>query len=96
MPRRDGSGPMGAGSMTGRGIGPCAGTNADKKGSNIGMGAGFGLACRRGFGGGSKRVFGRCFDENQNSDKTQKELLQEQKGLLQNRLEVIDKQLETL
>ena len=73
MPRRDGTGPMGAGSMTGRGFG-------------------LGLACRRGFG----RGLGRGFAVNQNSSKTQKELLQEQKDLLKNRLDVIDKQLENL
>ncbi|NLY09691.1 MAG: DUF5320 domain-containing protein, partial [Tissierellia bacterium] len=28
MPRRDGTGPMGAGSMTGRGFGLCTGANA--------------------------------------------------------------------
>lgn len=71
MPRRDGTGPMGAGSMTGRGLG---------------------LVCRRGF----DRGFGRGFAVNQTTSKTQKELLQEQKDMLQNRIEVIDKQLENL
>lgn len=55
MPRRDGTGQMGAGTMTGRG-----------------------------------------FAINQTSSKTQEELLNEQKTVLQNRLEVIDKQLENL
>ena len=49
MPRRDGTGPMGAGSMTGRGLGLCTGANAVKYGAGIGMGLGRGLACRRGF-----------------------------------------------
>jgi hypothetical protein len=92
MPRRDGTGPMGAGSMTGRGLGLCTGANAVKYGSGLGMGLGLGLACRHGFG----RGFGRGFAFNQTSSKTQKELLQEQKTMLQNRLEVIDKQLENL
>jgi hypothetical protein len=56
------------------------------------MGLGLGLACRRGFG----RGFGRGFAGNQASPKTQKELLSEQKTLLQDRLDVIDKQLENL
>ena len=47
---------------------------------------------RRGFG----RGFGRGFAMNQTSSKTQKELLNEQKTMLQDRLEVIDKQLESL
>ena len=88
MPRRDGTGPMGAGSMTGRGLGLCTGANAVKYGAGLGMGLGLGLACRRGFG--------RGFAVIQTSSKTQKELLQEQKTMLQYRLTVIDKQLENL
>lgn len=86
MPRRDGTGPIGAGSMTGRGLGICTGTTTVKYGA--GLGIGLGLACRRGFG--------RGFAVNQTSSKTQKELLNEQKTMLQNRLEVIEKQLENL
>ncbi len=87
MPRRDGTGPMGAGSMTGRGLGLCTGANTVKYGAGLGMGLGLGLACRRGFG----RGFGRGFAVNQNSSRTQKELLQEQKNVLKSRLDVIDK-----
>lgn len=86
MSRRDGTGPMGLGSMTGRGLGFCTGANAVKYGADLGLG------CRRGLG----RGFGRNFAVDQTSSKTQKELLQEQKDLLQSRLEVIDKQLENL
>jgi hypothetical protein len=92
MPGRDGTGPMGAGSMTGRGLGICKGANAIKYGAGLGLGIGLGLACRRGFG----RGFGRRFATDQTSEKTQKELLNEQKAALQNRLEEIDKQLEDL
>ena len=88
MPRRDGTGPMGAGSMTGRGLGFCTGANAVKYGAGLGMGLGLGLACRRGFG--------RGFAINQTSSKTQKERLNEQKTMLQNRLEVIVEQLKSL
>ena len=52
-------------------------------------GRGLGLSCRRGLGSG----FGRAFAVNQSSTKTQKELLQEQKNILQNRLETIERQL---
>ena len=92
MPRRDGTGPMGDGSMTGRGLGLCTFSFVLKYGVGLGMGLGLGLACRRGFG----RGFGRGFAMNQTSSKTQKELLNEQKTMLQDRLEVIDKQLESL
>lgn len=92
MPGRDGTGPMGAGPMTGRGLGICKGANAVKYGAGLGLGIGLGLACRRGFG----RGFGRGFAINQTSGRTPKELLNEQKAALQNRLEEIDKQLEDL
>lgn len=90
MPRRNGTGPMGAGSMTGRGLGPCTDANAVQDGG--GLGQGLGLGCRRGFG----RGFGRGIGFNQNASKTQKEVLQEQKEILKSRLDVIDKQLENL
>ncbi|MFA7673761.1 MAG: DUF5320 domain-containing protein [Clostridia bacterium] len=80
MPRRDGTGPMGAGSMTGRRLGTCA--NPDKAGNGAGLGQGLGRGPRRG-----------AF-VNQTSSKTQKELLKEQKEALKNRIDVIDKQLE--
>ena len=92
MPGRNGTGPMKAGPMTGRGLGVCTGANAVGYGSGRGMGFGRGLACRRGFG----RGFGRGFSIDETSPKTQKELLNEQKTILQDRLEVIDKQLESL
>jgi hypothetical protein len=92
MPRRDGTGPMGAGSMTGKGLGLCTGANAAKNGAGLGMRFGLGFACRRGFG----RGFGRGFEINQTSSKTEKELLNEQKTMLQDRIEIIDKQLENL
>jgi hypothetical protein len=90
MPRRDGTGPMGAGEMTGRGLGLCTGANAVKY--EAGLRTGLGFARRRGCGCG----FGRGFTVNGLSSNTQKELLQEQKKVMQNRLEVIDKQLENL
>ena len=92
MPRRDGTGPLGAGSITGRGLGSCAGAKAVKYGAGLGLGLGLGLACRRGFG----RGFGRGVAENQASFKSHKELLLEQKTLFEKRIELINKQLEKL
>ena len=40
MPRQDGTGPLGQGALTGRGLGPCGG----------GMRRGFGRSCGRGVG----------------------------------------------
>ncbi len=60
MPRRDETGPMGAGPMTGRGVGLCAGS-ALKEGNepvkSFSKGVRRGFAC--GFGGGFGRGFGR-------------------------------------
>jgi len=92
MPMRDGTGPMGAGPVTGRGLGICTGTRAAKCGAGFGLALGLGLACRRGFRGG----FGRNSALNQDSVTTQKGLLQEQKELLQIHLQNIEKQLKNL
>ncbi|MGI6468051.1 MAG: DUF5320 domain-containing protein [Syntrophomonadaceae bacterium] len=43
MPRRDGTGPMGMGAMTGRRRGACSGINAPAKPSRYGRGFGRGL-----------------------------------------------------
>ncbi len=90
MPKVDGTGPMGRGSMNGRGLGFCTGANAFKFGAGFGPGLGFG--CRRGFG----RGFGGYFNVDQSFSLTEKEMLQNQKDMLQSRLEDIDKQLESL
>ena len=49
-----------------------------------------------GFGGGFGSGFGRGLAINQYATKTHKDFLQEQKELLQSRIEVIDKQLKYL
>src|SRR5690554_1393027 len=90
MPRRDGTGPLGSGPMTGRGLGPCIDANAAVSG--VGFGMGLRLACRRGFG----RGFGKGFAINQVSSETEKEVLNEQKTILQEQLKAIDEQLEDL
>lgn len=84
MPKRDGTGPKGMGSMTGKGIGYCTGANRANYGAGLGIRAG--LACRCGLG--------RSFAAN--SSKSEKELLYEQRHILQERLDVIDKQLKNL
>ena len=88
MPRGDRTGPLGAGARTGRGFGNCDGEQTPAQRPGFGRGVGRGLACRRGFG--------RGFLVNQAPSKTKKELLSEQKKLLQDQLDVIDKQLENL
>jgi hypothetical protein len=85
MPRRDGTGPMGMGAMTGRGLGVCTGVNAPIYGRGFGRGLGLGFG--RGFG----------FGANANYNHTaSKEALQAQKEQLQITLDAIDKRLESL
>lgn len=91
MPRGDGTGPTGAGPLTGRGFGFCRGVGALGR---AGLGAGLCLGIARGFGFGRK--LGMGFGLNQYSGETQKELLQQQKEMLKNQIKAVDEQLENL
>lgn len=81
MPGRDGTGVMGNGAKSGRGLGNCKGANAVRNGSGLGLGY------RRGIPN---------FVPDSTVSRTQKELLQEQKELLESKLDSISKQLENL
>jgi hypothetical protein len=83
MPGGDGTGPMGRGIMTGKGYGFCAGSNVSRCGAAWGLGMGF----RRGFG--RYMAVDPTF-----VPKTQKEVLAEQKELLENQLKFVNKRLE--
>lgn len=83
MPRRDGTGPMGNGAMTGKGMGFCNNRHTLRYGA--GFGARLGYACRRGFGRGYV-----------SSSKTEKEFLEEQRDFFKNQLEIINKQLDNI
>lgn len=80
MPRGDGTGPMGNGAMTGRGLGGCFTGRKEYRGFGFGLGRGY----TRGFRTGLDVV------------ETDKELLKNQKEILKERLDTIDKQLENL
>ncbi|EGW40204.1 hypothetical protein DOT_1845 [Desulfosporosinus sp. OT] len=82
MPGRDGTGPTGRGVASGRGLG-YQGTEAVRSTTGLGQG----LGSRRGH---------RNFAADQTVSKTQKELLQEQKALLESKLDIISKQLQSL
>ena len=92
MPRRDGTGPMGVGSMTGRGLGLCTGARTAKVDAGLGIGLGLGLACRRAFARGG----GTGFASDEISSARKKGLLLEQRDALKDRMEAIDRQLESL
>lgn len=79
MPGRDGTCPKGMRAMTGRGMGFC---NPSKAAGTIGrLGLGLGLGCRRGF---SRYIF-----DNAINPKNQKDLLMQEKIILENRLNQI-------
>ena len=91
MPGRDGTGPMGVGAMTGRGLGGCASASAN------GQFPVYGIGCQRraGRGGMLGRGFGRSF-AGVYSATTQKEALEQQRSALQARLEQVDDQLKNM
>lgn len=96
MPFRNGTGPNGMGPMTGRGMGYC--NPANRAGMPVGYGYG------RGFGRGMGRGFGRGFGMGRgfanypayanNYVADEKELLLQQKRLLEEDLKYITKALE--
>ncbi len=86
MPGRNGTGPMGAGAMTGRGLGFCSGAGNLVRGAGLDLG--LGMACRRGFR--------RFSADEEMTENHRKEFLQSQKDMLKTRLAGIDRQLESL
>lgn len=96
MPGGDGRGPMGRGTMTGRGLGYCSG--ADAAGYSAGRGSGVGRGFRRGSGRGPGRGPGRGLGRGfaGTAGFSSKELLREEKQALENRLDLLNKELEGL
>ena len=86
MPQRDGTGPMGQGPMTGRGMGFCVKELAPV----INALAEFG--CGRGF----RRRLRGCYYSVNIPAETKKSLLGKERDILLKRLESIDKQIEIL
>lgn len=58
MPGRNGSGPMGMGSRTGRGLGTCTGVNAPRVDQQYNQGFGRGFGMRNGMGYGMRNGMG--------------------------------------
>ena len=99
MPRRDGTGPMGMGQMTGRGLGFC-GNGFYGRRNCYGMGFG-----RRGFGPGygAGYGYGPGYSEGYGfgpgyfrQDITEKEFLKNQKEFLESQIKLIERELEDL
>lgn len=83
MPRRDGTGPMGRGSRTGRGMGFCNEGKAEGTFRSLGW-----RRCGRGFGWNNYN--------NVINHQNQKDVLKEEKAILEDRLNLINNQLNTL
>ncbi len=88
MPGRNGTGPMGAGPMTGRGFGVCAGNGIQTRPR---FGLGFG--CRRGFGNGFNQQGSTVVPSNANQ--SSHENLIRHKNLLEKRLQKVNHDLES-
>lgn len=89
MAGRDGSGPIGQGPLTGRGMGVCQGARQSRFFSGRGCGMGFGGRGRAGIGFG----FGNGFS-GLSAGATDKEILNEERELLKQRMDQIDRELE--
>ncbi len=107
MPFGNGTGPMGTGPMTGRGLGRCAGYSSPgyvKQGfgrRNFGWGRGFGYD--RGYGRGMGRYdWGRAGygyypqTEPQMTEKEEKEILNEELNYLKDSMKTIEKRIQEL
>lgn len=88
MPGRDGTGPMGAGPMSGGGFGGCfAGAG---KAMGYGRGMGRGVGCRRGF----SRFFVDPAEADPQFERSEKEILAERKKILEAQLDAINKKMQ--
>lgn len=110
MARRDGTGPMGQGPLTGRGMGYCAGEAVGRpygRGVGYGRSAGFGRGVGYGRGAGFPRgmrgrgfacrpIYGGYPIEEQVNTMSEKEWLNEEKSLLEDRLNLIKEELDNL
>ena len=94
MPRRDGTGPMGRGPMTGGGFGTCTGRGAVGQGSGRGMGRG-------GAGSGMQRMFrmfqsGGRFGANAPDQGLENQSLMRENEALRSELNAIKKRLDDM
>jgi len=90
MPRRDGTGPMGMGPMTGRGFGVCGSGFYGRRNC---YGTGFG---RRGYGPRYGAGYGYGTGYGVKQDISEKEFLKNQKEFLESQIELIERELEDL
>lgn len=83
MPRRDGTGPYGEGSMTGWGMGPCASAGSARGGGGMRMGM-------------MRRMRGGRGWFSKTSKEDEKKMLLEEKKYLEEELELVKKELSSV
>lgn len=95
MPGRNGTGPLGQGAKTGRGLGFCTDDPAgvDRVGNGRGYGRGMGYG--RGLGFGCRKGF-RGYCAGLPDTLTKEEMLKQEKDILQRRLDTVGRQLDDL
>lgn len=103
MPRRDGTGPAGMGSRTGRGLGACTGVNAIGAGRGFGAGYGFGrgMGSRYGYGFGGGRCgrwwgYGSPATSFAPSPQDEQQALRNQADFLESELKVVQQRMAEL
>lgn len=101
MPRGDGTGPVGAGPMSGRGAGLCSGYRGAGLGGGApwcGMGRGLGRGARRGLAGGGFgwRAAAGQIPVAPLTPAEQGRVLKEEKAFLERRLEAVEGRLKEL
>lgn len=99
MPGKNGTGPLGNGPLTGRGLGPCNGTNRGQYyGCGRGFGRGFGRGLGRGMGFGYNSTYGynRSIEAHEMTQEEQKDMLNIEKEYLENELNLVNKHLENM
>lgn len=96
MAGRDGTGPLGEGALTGRGLGFCGTRLARGRRAGYGIGYGPGRSRGRIRGGARGFGFGRNLVYDEFDDRSVKEILTEEKEILEDRLNNITDQLEDL
>lgn len=89
MPNRNGTGPMGFGPMTGRGMGPC--------GAGLARGFGGGRGFGRGWSRSYERGFGRVVPVyTESTPENEKEILKAEKAEIERELKEINRRLQEL
>ena len=91
MPARNGTGPMGLGAATGRGLGGCIDNKAVMNNGFMGLGRRQGRGCGSRLGAGFGCGYG--YNPVQYSQETRRAVLMEQKQMLEQQLSAIDESL---